>query len=145
MRQNQQDIIKREQSSYMDIFQKRPTSYRIYETLVYMIVMFLLASLMATDSGGYKILAVISAVVIIGGAPMIYRRLLSPEYILKKTELIIRMGGKERVFLLTEVERASEWKALFRLQGKKEPLMVSKGFLDKLDEQVAKVRKTKKR
>ncbi len=145
MRQNQQDIIKQEQSSYMDIFQKRPTRYRIYETLVYLIVMFLLASLMATDSGGYKILAVISAVVIIGGAPMVYRQLLSPEYILKKTELIIRMGGTERAFLLTEVERASEWKALFRLQGKKEPLMVSKGFLDKLDEQLAKVRKTKKR
>lgn len=145
MRQEQYDVIRKEHSSYMDIFQKRPTRYRIYETLVYMIVMFLLASIMATDSGGYKVLAVISAIVIIGGAPIVYRRLLSPEYILKTTKLIIRMGSKERDYLLTEVERASEWKAVFRLQGKKETLMVSKGFLDKLDEQLARVRKTKRR
>lgn len=145
MRQKQQDIIQKEHSSYMDIFQKRPTRYRIYETLVYMIVMFVLATFMTTDSGWYKILAVVSAIVIIGGAPIVYRRLLSPEYILKKTELIIRMSGKERAYLLTEVERASEWKPVFRLQGKKEPLMVSKGFLDKLDEQLTKIRKTKKR
>ncbi|WP_164985153.1 hypothetical protein [Ammoniphilus sp. CFH 90114] len=139
------DIMIQEQSNYMDIFQKRPTRYRIYETVVYMLVMFILAGYMPADSGLYKVLAVVSAVVIIGGAPIIYRRVLAPEYILTKTELFIRLGGKERVFSLLDVERASEWKALFRLKGKKEPLMVSRKFLDMLDDQLQKVRKNKKR
>lgn len=140
-----QDIIYKEQSSFMDIFQKRPTRYRIYETLLYMVVMFLLAGYMPTDSGFYKVLAVLSAVVIIGGAPFVYRKTLAPEYVLTKTELIIHIGGKEKAYSLLDVERASEWKALFRLEGKKQPLMVSRDFLSKLDDQLAKIRKQKKR
>ncbi|WP_134704686.1 hypothetical protein [Ammoniphilus sp. YIM 78166] len=140
-----QDLIRRESSTYMDIFQKRPTRYRIYETLVYMAVMFVLAGYMPADTGLYKVLAVLSAVVIIGCAPILYRKVLTPEYILTKKELIIRMSGNERVFPLQEVERASDWKALFRLQGKKEPLMVSKDFLWELDDQLEKMKKNKKK
>ena len=141
----QQDVIIQEQSSYMDIFQKRPTRYRMYETVAYMVVMVILASYMPTDSGFYKVLAVLSAIVIIGGAPIVYGKWLSPEYILTKNELIIRMSKEERTFSLLEVERASDWKALFRLNGKKEPLMVSRTFLGKLDDQIAKIRRAKKR
>ena len=139
------DVIRKEKSTYMDIFQKRPTRYRIYETLVYMAVMFVLAGYMPADHTLYKVLAVLSAVVIIGGAPILYRRVLAPEYILTKKELIIRMSGNERVFSLVDVERASEWKALFRLQGKKEPLMVSKDFLWHLDDLLEKMKKNKKK
>lgn len=139
------DVIIREQSGYMDIFQKRPGRYRVYETLAYMAVIFALAGYIPAESSLYKVMAVLSAVLIIGGAPVLYQKVLAPEYILTKTEFIIRLRGKERVFSLLEVERASEWKALFRLKGKKEPLMVSREFLNKLDNQLQKVRKTKKR
>lgn len=139
------DVIIREQSNYMDIFQKRPTRYRVYETLVYMAVMFVLAGYMPVDGGLYKGMAVVSAILIIGGAPVLYRKVLAPEYILTKTDLMIRLGGEERLFSLLDVERSSEWKALFKLKGKKESLMVSRDFLHILDNQLQKLRKSKKR
>ena len=100
---------------------------------------------MPVEGTSYKVMAIVSAIVIIGGAPWFYGKLVAPEYILTKRELIIRMKGIERIYPLSEVERASAWKALFRLKGKKEPLMVSKSFLEKLDEVLSKVHKQKKR
>ena len=139
------DVIIHEKSKYKDIYQKRPTRFRVYETLLYILVMFLLAGYMPVEGTSYKVMAIVSAIVIIGGAPWFYGKLVAPEYILTKRDLIIRIKGIERVYLLSEVERASAWKALFRLKGKKEMLMVSKSFLEKLDDVLTKVHKQKKR
>jgi hypothetical protein len=139
------DVIIHEKSKYKDIYQKRPTRFRVYETLLYILVMFLLAGYIPVEGNLYKVMAIVSAIVIIGGAPFFYRYLFAPEYTLTNRELMVRMKGVERVYPLSEVERASSWKAVFRLKDKKEPLMVSRSFLEKLDELLSKVHKQKKR
>jgi hypothetical protein len=93
----------------------------------------------------YKILAVFAAVIIIGTAPYIYQKWLMPEYLLTKTQLVIRMKRQERVFLLPDVERASKWKPIFRLQGKKESIMASNDFISRLEGQMAKLQQKKKK
>lgn len=140
-----QEVIYKEFSSVMNIFQKRPTKFRLAETLVFIVVLLVLSSLMETGTGMYNLLVISSTIVIIGGAPFFYKTWLTPKYVLTKKELIVELRGKKREYSLLDVERASEWRPLFLLKGKKEALMVSRQFLDRLDDQLAKIHKVKKR
>jgi len=144
-KQQQPYILRKEKSTYLDIFQKRSTRIRIYETLCYGVVLFSTGALFPSGGTGFQILAIGAAVLIIGGGPFLYRQVLQPEYMLTKTDLVIRMRGKERSFPLEEVERTSKWRAIFRLKDKKESIMASNAFLEKLDEQLAIVHNQKKR
>jgi hypothetical protein len=139
------EILMREKSTYMDIFQKRPGRYRISETFVFIFAMILITLWIPSGTTLYKILAVFAAVIIIGAAPYIYQKWLKPEYLLTKTQLVIRMKGQERVFLLPDVERASKWKPIFRLQGKKESIMASNDFINRLEGRMAKLQQKKKK
>jgi hypothetical protein len=143
-KQNQETLM-HERSTYMDVFQKRPGRYRISETFVFILVMITLAVWVPSDSNLYKVLAVFSAIIIIGCAPYAYRKWLNPEYILTKTQLIVRIKGQERSFLLSDIERASKWKPIFRLQGKKESIMASNDFISRLEGQIAKLQQKKKK
>ncbi|RKD22606.1 hypothetical protein BEP19_10115 [Ammoniphilus oxalaticus] len=140
-----QQVLYREFASYSSIFQNRPVLYRVVETLVFITAVFLLTVYMSPDSGVYKVLLFGSLFVFLGGAPLLYKFLLSPTYTLTRDELIVKLGKKERQYNLTDVESLSQWKPIFNLNGKKENLMVSKDFAQRLDDQLAKVRKGRKR
>ena len=137
--------IYKEFSTYSNIFQNRPGLYRIIETLFFIVVLFLVTAYVPSENSWSKLLIFSTAIIFIAGAPYVYQKLLSPRYFLTKNELIIQLGGKERKYSLLNVERASDWKPLYRLDGKKVSLMVSRNFSDRLDEQLANVRKVKKR
>ena len=138
-------IVFKEISSYSTIFQNRPGLYRFVETLIFIVALFFVTVYVPSESALSKIIIFASAIIFLAGAPYVQKMLLSPTYVLTNNELIIQLRGKERSFSLLNVERASNWKPMYRLDGKKEALMVSRIFLEKLDDQLAKARKVKKR
>lgn len=140
-----QETIYKEFSSYSNIFQNRPVRYRFIETLAFIIVLVLVSAYVPSDKTWSKLLIFSVAIAFIAAAPYVYQRLLSPKYFLGKNELMIEVGGKKRTYSLIHVERASNWKPMYRLDGKKEALMVSRQFSERLDDQLEKVRKGKKR
>jgi hypothetical protein len=145
MKKESGDILYQEESSYKDLLLRKSWKMRIFESVVFVIGMLLLAQFFTSDSATFKLLAFAIAIAVVGLAPFVYKIALRPKYTLTKTHLIISIAGKETSYPLNEVEPIFEGRHLYRLSGKRESLMVSRQFLAHLNERLFVYKKWGKR
>jgi hypothetical protein len=145
MKKESGDILYQEESSYKDLLLRKSWKMRIFESVVFVVGMLLLAQFFTNDSATFKLLAFAIAIAVVGLAPFVYKFVLRPKYTLTKTHLIISIAGKEASYPLNEVEPIFEGRHLYRVSGKRESLMVSRQFLAHLNERLFVYKKLGKR
>ncbi|CAM5796983.1 MULTISPECIES: hypothetical protein [Brevibacillus] len=145
MKKQSNDILYQEESGYKDLLLRKSMKMRIMETLAFVIGMLLLSQFFDSRTDAFKIFAFAIAIAVVGLAPFLYKFTLRPSYTLTKTHLIIRMSGQETSYPLSEVEPIFEGRHLYRVGGKRQSLMVSRQFLNHLNERLYLYQKGKKR
>ena len=145
MKKSSSDVLYQEESTYKDVLLRKSTKMRIWETVVFAVGMVILAQLFPENDNTFKVLAIVIAVAVVGLAPFLYKAVLRPVYKLTRTHLIISMSGKENSYPLSEVEQIYEGRHLYRVGGKRESLMVSRQFLNHLNERLHYYQKNKRR
>ncbi len=142
MKKQQGNILRHEEASAKDIYLKRPVTYKLIETLLYIIVMFGLLNFLPQGRMTVFIIAMAAAIIIVGFAPLIYKAILHPTYKLSRTHLVLRVGKNEESVPLNELQRVSVWKPTYRTRsGKKYHVMASQEFLEEVDKQIARIQK----
>ncbi|WP_232699913.1 hypothetical protein [Brevibacillus daliensis] len=140
------EVIVSDKATYSDLFLRKNPRMRILETIVFIVAIILLSLLFEDrNSALFKVVAVGSAVVLLGLTPIIYKAVLNPHYTLTKTHLIITIRGVETAFHLTQVEPILEGRHLYRLNGKRASLMINRKFLTELNQQIQLIQKKNKR
>lgn len=145
MKNQANEILYQEESGYKDLLLRKSMKMRLMETVAFVIGMLLLSSFFNSKTDTFKIMAFAIAIAVVGLAPFLYKWVLRPTYKLTKTHLIITMSGREESYPLSEVEMIYEGRHFYRLSGKRHSLMVSRVFLNKLNERLYLYHKGKKR
>ncbi|WP_126425053.1 hypothetical protein [Brevibacillus marinus] len=136
MKKRADDVLFEAEASYKDLLLRKNMKLRIWETVLFVIGMVLLSVFFETRSDAFKVLAFVIAFAVVGLSPFLYKAILRPRYTLTKSHLIISIAGQERAYPLSVVEQVYEGRNVYRLQGKKESLMISREFLARLDERL---------
>lgn len=145
MKNRAEEILLQEESTYKDLLLRKNMKLRIFETVVFVVAVLVLSGMMDSKSDLFKILALGIAVGVVALAPFLYKVVLRPQYTLTRMSLIVRISGQERKYPLSEVEQAVEGRHIYRLNGKRESLMVSRQFLAQLNERLSYFHKKGKR
>lgn len=136
MKKRADDVLFEAEATYKDLLLRKNWKMRIWETVLFVVGMVLLSIFFETQSGTFKLLAFVIAFAVVGLSPFLYKAILRPRYTLTRSHLIISIAGQERSYPLTAVEQVYEGRNVYRLQGKKESLMISRQFLAHLDERL---------
>lgn len=140
------EVLYHEKATYSDLFLRKNAKMRIMETVLFVIIMILLSSLFGDrDSTVFKVFAIASAVALVGLAPFFYKWSLRPVYTVTKSHLIINIRGQETAYPLTQVEPIIEGRHMYRINGKRMPLMISHKFLAHLNERLHVINRKNKR
>lgn len=145
MKKSSTDVLYQEESTYKDMLLRKSWSMRIAETITFVLGMMILAQIFPRNDATFKVLAIAIAIAVVGLAPFLYKSTMRPVYKLTKTHLIVSISGKETSYPLSEVEQVYEGRHFYRLGGKKESLMVSRQFLNQLNERLSYYNKGNKR
>jgi hypothetical protein len=145
MKKGSGEILYQAEATYKDLLLRKNFKMRILETVIFVAGMLIASSFFDTTSDTFKVSAFAIAFAVVGLAPFVYKKVLRPEYKLTKTHLIISISGKERAYPLNEVEPVIEGRHIYTLSGKREALMVSREFLERLNERLFIFRKQHKR
>jgi hypothetical protein len=145
MKKTSDEILYQEESGYKDLLLRKNMKMRIMETLFFVVGMLLLSQFFNTQTPAFKVLAFAIAIAVVGLAPFVYKYTLRPSYKLTRTHLIVSMGGRETSYPLSEVEPIFEGRHLYKLGGKRHSLMVSRHFLNHLNERLFVYQKLQKR
>lgn len=141
----QTEVLYQEESTYKDVLLRKSWRMRIMESVAFVLGMLILTQIFPSHNTAFKVLAFAIAIAVVGLSPFLYKSILRPVYKLTKTHLIISMSGKESSYPLSEVEPIFEGRHLYRVGGKKESLMVSRQFLNHLNERLFYYHKRNKR
>ncbi|UFJ40943.1 hypothetical protein LOK74_23650 [Brevibacillus humidisoli] len=136
MKKRTEEVLFQAEASYKDLLLRKNMKLRIWETAVFVVGMVLLSVLFGSQSNTFKLLAFAIAFGVVGLSPFLYKAVLRPRYTLTKSHLIVSIAGQERSYPLSAVEQVYEGRNVYRLQGKKESLMISREFLAHLDERL---------
>jgi hypothetical protein len=139
------EILLQVESTYKDLLLRKSMKMRLFETVLFIIMMLVLSGIMNPETNQFKILVFACAIAVVGLAPFFYKAVMRPRYTLTRTHLIINISGQERSYPLSEVEPVIEGRHVFLLNGKRESLMVSREFLAQLNERLFYFRKKGKR
>lgn len=139
------EVLYRAEATYKDLLLRKNLKLRIFETTLFVLGMMLASSILGVKSGSFKVSAFAIAIAVVGLMPILYQRVLRPVYTLTKTHLIVSIAGNERSFPLNQVEQVIEGRHVYRLNGKREALMVSHEFLAHLNERLMYFHKPGKR
>lgn len=145
MKKASSDVLYQEESTYKDLLLRKSAKMRIMETVAFVVGMIILAQLFPRNDTAFKVLAFAIAIAVVGLAPFLYKAVLRPVYKLTKTHLIISIAGKETSYPLSEVEQIYEGRHLYRVGGKRESLMVSRQFVNHLNERLHYFNRNKRR
>jgi len=143
--QKNNEVLFQAEATYKDLLLRKSFQLRMLETLLFVVGMMIASSLMNSQTTGFKIFAIAIAVAVVGLAPFVYKWLLRPRYTLTKTHLIISISGKETAYPLTEVQEVIAGRHVYKINGKRHALMVSREFLRHLNERLALFQKKGKR
>lgn len=133
------------EATYSDLLLRKSLKLRVLETVLFIFGMLFASNFMDTKSGVFKMIAIAIAVAVVGLAPFVYKMVLRPRYTLTKTHLIVSIADKETAYSLDQVEPLIQGRNMYKLNGKRESLMVSRQFLSQLEERVALFQKKTKR
>ncbi len=133
------------EATYSDLLLRKSLKLRVLETVLFIFGMLFATNFMDTKSGVFKMIAIAIAVAVVGLAPFVYKMVLRPRYTLTKTHLIVSIADKETAYSLDQVEPLIQGRNMYKLNGKRESLMVSRQFLSQLEERVALFQKKTKR
>ncbi|MBO8164051.1 MAG: hypothetical protein H0Z34_10085 [Brevibacillus sp.] len=131
-----EEVLFEAEATYKDLLLRKNLKMRIWETVLFVAGIMLLSVLFGSRSTEFKLLAFAIAIAVVGLSPFLYKAVLRPRYTLTKSHLIISIAGRERTYPLTAVEQVYEGRHIYRLQGRKEALMISREFLSRLDERL---------
>lgn len=146
MKKQNDHILNQVDAGYSDLLMRKSLKLRIMETCLFLFGMLFASNFMDPKSGAFKAIAIAIAIAVVALAPFVYKQVLRPRYTLTKTHLIVSISGKETSYPLDQVEPLIQGRHLYKLNGKRESLMVSRQFLAELEERVALFqKKTKKR
>ena len=145
MKKMSSEVLYQEESGYKDLLLRKSMKLRILETVAFAVGMVTLAQFFPSNDTAFKVLAIVIAIAVVGLAPFLYKAVLRPVYKLTRTHLIISLSGKENSYPLSEVEPIYEGRHLYRVGGKRESLMVSRQFLNRLNERLHYYQKNKRR
>lgn len=145
MKKSNDEILFQSDATYADLLMRKSFKLRMLETCLFLFGMLFAANFMDTKSDTYKVIAIAIAVAVVGLAPFFYKMVLRPRYTLTKTHLIVSISGKETAYPLDQVESLIHGRHFYKLNGKRESLMVSRQFLAHLEERVALFQKKSKR
>lgn len=145
MKKTNNEILFQAESTYSDLLMRKSLKLRILETCLFLFGMLFASNFMDTKSGTFKVVAIAIAIAVVALAPFAYKMVLRPRYTLTKTQLIISISGKETAYPLDQVEPLYHGRHFYKINGKRESLMVSRQFLAHLEERVALFQKKTKR
>ena len=145
MKKSSSDVLYQEASGYRDLLLRKSMKMRLLETVFFAVGMLILAQFFSSNETAFMVLAFAIAIAVVGLAPFLYKVVLRPVYKLTRTHLIISISGKETSFPLSEVEPIYEGRHIYRIGGKKQSLMVSQHFLNRLNERLHYYQKNKRR
>ncbi len=138
-------VIRDEYADYKTIFFRKSMRYKLIETLVFIILLFILITLVDTSTTTFKVGALSLGVATLGLSPLLYKWVAKPRHILTDRELIIEKFGKQRVIPMTAVEETYDLRFFYSIEGKKIPLMISDAFIEDLDEKIEEIAKAKEK
>ncbi|MGD8192632.1 hypothetical protein ACQCN2_21905 [Brevibacillus ginsengisoli] len=145
MKKSNDEILFQSESGYSDLLMRKSLKLRILETCLFLFGMLFASNFIDAKSGTFKVIAISIAIAVVGLAPFFYKMVLRPRYTLTKTQLIVSISGKETAYSLDQVEPLIQGRHFYKLNGKRESLMVSREFLSHLEERLALFQKKSKR
>ncbi len=145
MKKATDEVLFQAEATYKDLLLRKSLRLRVGETVVFIAGMLLVSPWFPTGSGAFKLFAVAMAIAVVGLAPFVYKAVLRPRYTLTTTHLIVSIGNKETAYPLHQVEQGIEGRNVYVLNGKREALMVSREFLERLNERLLLFHKKNKR
>ncbi|MFV9511766.1 hypothetical protein [Tepidibacillus sp. LV47] len=129
-------IIFDEQPSYLTLLLRKSFLHKTIETIIFIVLVIILAFVYGNTGIIFKVGALISAGVVLLLSPFVYQLIVRPRYMLTETELIIEKMNQKKTIPLSRIEEAYDLHYIFRINGKKEVLSVSDSFLDVLNQQL---------
>ena len=138
------NIIYQEKPSLATVFFRKPSIVRKLETILFINGLLLAYFFIGYNKPIFKVVIVATAFLILGLSPLLYKFIVRPEYILTNTQLIIYKLNKKVEIPLIKVDQSLDLKFFYLIDGKKTILTVSNKFIDKLEEQLALIRKNLK-
>ncbi|MGC5328691.1 hypothetical protein [Brevibacillus sp. SYSU BS000544] len=145
MKKEYGEIIAESVATYSDLLLRKSFKLRVLETVLFIFGMLFASNFFDPKTGIFKIFAITMAIAVVGLAPFFYKMILRPRYTLTKTHLIVSISDKETAYPLDKVEPMIQGRHLYKLNGKRESLMVSRQFLSQIEERVALFQKKAKR
>jgi len=139
------EIVYQADATYKDLLLRKNLKLRVFESVVFVLGMMAISGMFDTRTTEFKVMAFAIAIAVVGLMPFFYKAVLRPRYTLTKTHLIVSISGTERAYPLGVVEPVIEGRHIYRLDGKRESLMVSREFLTRLNERLVYFQKKGKR
>lgn len=131
------EILFQAEATYADLLVRKSFRLRVLESFLFIAGMLLASNFMNPQTVQFKMFAIAIAVAVVGLAPFFYKMVLKPRYTLTKTHLIISLSGTETAYPLNEVEEVLTGRNIYKIQGKRHALIVSRAFLLHLNERLA--------
>ncbi len=139
------NIIREESPSLFTIFLRKSMKVKIIETIIFIILIFILSLMYNLSDNMFKMGAVIGGILVLSISPIIYKAVIKPKYILTDIYLIIEKAGNKREIPIVNIEQTYDLKFFFIIDGKKTPLMISNNFIEDLNKKIEQMRRNKKK
>ncbi|BCU80473.1 hypothetical protein JIR001_02560 [Polycladomyces abyssicola] len=135
-------VIYEEQTPYSVLLYRKSGLMRLLETGLFLAGFAGLFLLFPYRSVPFIMGTIVVAAVVIFGFPALFRALYRPRYVLYEDKLVIYMGNQREEIPLVQIEPAYDLPYIFRIRGKRRPLLVSNQFVDQLQAQLEIIRRT---
>jgi hypothetical protein len=135
-------VIYEEQTPYSVLIYRKSGLMRLLETGLFLAGFAGVFLLFPYRSAPFIMGTIVVAAAVIFGFPALFRALYRPRYVLYEDKLVIHMGNKSEEIPLVQIEPAYDLPYIFRVRGKRRPLLVSNQFVDQLQAQLEIIRRT---
>lgn len=128
--------IVEEHTSYWTFLYRKKRWMRMSESLVFVLGLIVILMYFPFRSQPFIISVISLAVGIFLGFPCLYKIWLRPHYLLYPDRLQIRMGSRTETISLQQITKDFDLPNVYVINGKREHLLVSNHFLEKLNGQL---------
>ena len=128
--------IYRETTAYTVLLYRKSRGLRLTEMGLFLAGLLAVLPFLEIRSAPFIGFLLLWGAAVMAGVPALFRVLRRPSYTLFQDRLVFETGGKREEVPLSQVERSFDFPYIYRIKGKKRPLLVSDEFLDALNVQL---------